>query len=432
MLQTPLKLFTFQEDTVGQILYFLKEKNKERSCYCALEMGLGKTICAIRAAKYLNAENILIICPAIMRYTWEAEIMKWGVSADIDVILASKQTLLYKKYTIVSYDIARSDVFINKLPAKIDLLILDESHYIKTRKTKRAVAILEKIWHLAAYRLALSGTPFTQSVADGYTLFNKMLPEKFTNYYSFINEYAYQKPTPWGVKIIGARNTKKLSKIIKSNFYIRLKKDEVLKDLPPKIYTEIKLGAEYLLKTTKEENDRLETDIADYAKTAVVPHSLAEHRRLQAELKVPAIAEFASNLLENNIPVVLFAYHREFIRKLSAALAKFKPVIITGDTSAKDRFDYVEAFQEAKTNLFIGQFTAAGTGITLTRASHVILAELDWSPAVINQSVDRLHRIGQKNSVNIYYFVVKDSLEEYIVKVLINKTETFKAVLDRK
>src|SRR3989304_5335105 len=177
MIYTKLKLFPFQEETVGQILFFLKEKNKERACYLALEMGLGKTICAIRAAEYLNAKNILIICPAIMRYTWEAEIMKWGVSADIDVILASKQPLLYKKYTIVSYDIARSDVFINKLPAKIDLLILDESHYIKTRKTKRTVAILEKIWHLATYRLALSGTPFTQSVADGYTLFNKMLPE---------------------------------------------------------------------------------------------------------------------------------------------------------------------------------------------------------------------------------------------------------------
>ncbi len=160
------------------------------------------------------------------------------------------------------------------------------------------------------------------------------------------------------------------------------------------------------------------------------PKAIATKRREQALKKVDPIVEFVENLLSQNEPVVLFAYHREIIRLLAEKLKKYNPVLITGDTAANDRAKVVEEFQGAKTDLFIGQIAAAGVGITLTRSRVCVLAELDWSPAVIAQAVDRLHRISQRNAVDVYFFTVEGSVEVDIQSTLMNKSKTFKTILE--
>ena len=162
----------------------------------------------------------------------------------------------------------------------------------------------------------------------------------------------------------------------------------------------------------------------------MLPKNLAEHRRMQGEKKLEPIIEWLSDQLENNIPIVCFAYHRSVITKLVEHFKEAAPAVITGDTSAQERFDAVQKFQSGGTNLFIGQINAAGVGITLTRSSTVCLAELDWSPAVLAQAWDRVHRIGQVNTVDVYYFVVKDSLDESINNVVVSRARIFKKVLD--
>jgi SNF2 family DNA or RNA helicase len=98
-------------------------------------------------------------------------------------------------------------------------------------------------------------------------------------------------------------------------------------------------------------------------------------------------------------------------------------------TGRIEREKAIELFQGGKTNLFIGQIAAAGIGITLTRASHCILAECDYSPATMSQAINRLHRIGQKNSVNVYFLLVEDSSEYDIMQILVDKIKAFDQVL---
>jgi len=430
-------LFPFQAKACMEMLRFL---DKGQGVYNACEQGLGKTIQTIVTLNAIGATQTLIICPAVMRLVWEDELKKWSTTPGnhTKVILTSSDLVgLFEfsssSYVVISYDLAsRYAPELSK--HNWHALVLDESHYLKSKSSKRTRAILGTIWDKATYHICLSGTPFTQSVIDGFTLFNKLSPDKFPNFYQFANKYAYQKITPWGIKYFGVRNHEELSKTIRERFYIRYRKEDVLKELPDKVFTRITLPASLGVGAERERQVQTDAELSFQSlKIGAVPKiagNLAKIRSEQGLLKVSSVSEFCKNLLEEETPIVLFAYHREFIRQLAEALNEFKPVIITGDTDAKERFENVKAFQEGKTNFFIGQITAAGTGITLTRSSTVVLGELDWSPAVISQAVDRCHRIGQKDTVNVYYFVVKDSLDEKIANVIIDKAKTFAKVLE--
>ena len=196
------------------------------------------------------------------------------------------------------------------------------------------------------------------------------------------------------------------------------------------------LPAKYAVMPEKDAKEVLNAEVAGVIRALeedrgfMLPKNLAEHRRMQGEKKLEPIIEWLSDQLENNIPIVCFAYHRSVIAKLVEHFKEAAPAVITGDTSAQERFDAVQKFQSGGTNLFIGQINAAGVGITLTRSSTVCLAELDWSPAVLAQAWDRVHRIGQVNTVDVYYFVVKDSLDESINNVVVSRARIFKKVLD--
>jgi len=432
------QLYPFQSKAVSQMLAFLRSPTS--GVYNAAEMGVGKTIMAIECMNQLGCLSALIICPAVMRHTWAKELATWEKMPSIDTCIVETSfdtnRIPLSDRVIISYDLAARHAA--KLASKTwEFLILDEAHYLKNRKAKRTKEIMTHVWPKARYRMALSGTPFTQSIIDGYTLFSALAPDKFTNFYAFADRYAFRRETPWGIKYVGIKNAEELSQIIRKRFYIRMKKEEVLKELPPKTFSRITLPAAYSLKppadeeaAVKRELEALKLKLNRDETLAVLPASIAAQRRLQGEKKLPAVVEFITDLLEQDIPVVAFAYHRNFIHELSRHLSAFKPVVITGDTSGRERAACVESFQSGGTNLFIGQFTAAGVGITLTRSSTVVCAELDWSPAVIAQAVDRTHRIGQECPVTIYYFVVKDSLEEGIVETVMGKARTFAQVVE--
>lgn len=430
-------LFPFQAQAIASMCGFLRATG---GCYNACEQGLGKSIMAIVTCNVLIARKKLIICPAVMRHTWAKELSIWEAqpSAGIVVVDSSRELFSTKiaETTVVSYDLAsRHSDYLSK--DDWDAIVFDEAHYLKNRNAKRTQRILSALWPKARYKIALSGTPFTQSVVDGFTLFNAFAPDEFPNFWQFANRYAYKKITPWGSKFYGVRNAEELSNKIRSRFYIRFKKEEVLKELPPKTFSRISLPETFSLTPSKSEAETVKEQTAIFLKrietgegTSVLPASLAAQRRLQGEKKLPAVIDFVRDLLEQEIPVVVFAYHRNFISKLSEALHMFNPAVITGDTSAYERTRLVEHFQGGGTNCFIGQFTAGGVGITLTRSSTVVLGELDWSPAVVAQATDRVHRIGQKDAVTAYYFVVRDSLEEGIVETVMNKAKTFAQVVE--
>jgi SWI/SNF-related matrix-associated actin-dependent regulator 1 of chromatin subfamily A len=440
-------LYPFQIEAIEKTIHFLRV-NPTSSCYNACEMGLGKTIQAIVALNTLGYKKVLVVCPAIMRLVWADEIRAWSepLSPSYTILKGSDITGMFKvpwNWLITSYDLASSANLLRYLQdLPFDAIICDEAHYLKNSKAKRTKAVLQHLFPKAKYHLALSGTPFTTRIVDGYTLFHRMLPSRFPDFPSFADEFSHCRIMHISGRAIrdyyGVKNADVLRTIIRQNFYVRYTKEEVLKDLPPKQFNKIALPVEYAV-VPKEVSKREELETqANLIRQALeagnpappLPASLAEHRRLQGEKKVPAVIEFVQNLLDQDIPVVLFAWHRNVIAALHLAFGKYNPGVITGDTAPGARRTAVAAFQSGETLLFIGNMGAAGVGITLTTSSTVVLAELDWSPTVVSQAIDRLHRIGQRDVVNVYYFSVENSLDESIEHVLMNRVRDFKKVLE--
>jgi SNF2 family DNA or RNA helicase len=138
-----------------------------------------------------------------------------------------------------------------------------------------------------------------------------------------------------------------------------------------------------------------------------------------------------NSLEDNNNKLIIAAHHHDVIDELMEGLAEFNPVKLTGETKEADRQAAVDRFQnDPDCRVFIGSITAAGVGITLTASSHVIFAELDWTPGNITQMEDRAHRIGQTDTVLVQHIVLADSLDARMAKMLVEKQEIIDSALD--
>lgn len=430
------ELLPFQIEAVEKMLSFLRTN---RGVYNAAEMGLGKSIMTIAAINAGKPRTVLIICPAVMRLTWADELSKW-LTREYTVQVALKRgDPINADIVILSYNLAAEESYAKALAArKFDFLVCDESHYLKSRSAKRTKSVLGTIWGSARYKIALSGTPFTQSVVDGFTLFHLLAPEIFPNFHRFAESYAYSRLTPWGRKYFGVKNPEALSSLIRGKFFIRYKKSEVLTSLPDRTFSRITLGKEYSITLSKDEQseyDEYKKRLEEipphlYRSLPQPPKSIGTLRQKQTLLRVTPIIEFCKNFLEQDIPILLWCWHLSVIDKFKEAFYEYAPAVIQGQTNARDRFEAVRRFQDGETNLFIGQMAAAGVGITLTRGSTVIFAELDYSPAVIDQAISRVHRHTQKNAVTAYYFHVPGSFDEQIVNTVLQKMKAFKQVID--
>lgn len=420
--------------------------HSNQGCYNACEMGLGKSVQAVVATNSLRPGDnpmILVICPAVMRLVWQEEFLKWGCyGKPTEVIVLKSKTDLdtkpYRRITIVSYELAATEEFKKWLYFNVDFLILDEAHYLKNPKAKRTKSILKHVWPKCNYRICLSGTPFTNNVTDGFTLFNKLAPYEFPDFWSFANTYAYRKNNGFGITYEGLRNADKLRKIINSRFFLRKTKSQVLTELPSKVYKKVMLDESYAYKLTKEQRALQEAYYADlrkllqsdeFARVPPPPVSIMTIRREQGLKKVEAVADYVEILLEQNVPCVLFGIFRDVLDRFEERFQKYKPAVIHGDVNAEKRFEAITRFQSGDTNLFIGQITAAGVGITLTRAANVVFSELSYSPAEISQACDRVHRVGQKESVTIHYFAVEKSVDETIIDSVMSKARVFAEIL---
>ena len=147
--------------------------------------------------------------------------------------------------------------------------------------------------------------------------------------------------------------------------------------------------------------------------------------------KVPKAIEHITEVLESEEKVVVFAHHRDVLDKLYKAFED-KAVLLTGDTPMEERKEIVDHFQtDPNCKLFIASIKAGGIGITLTASSTVIFVELDWTPAIISQAEDRLHRIGQENAVLVQHLVINGSIDSKIAKMCVRKQEVITQVLDK-
>jgi SWI/SNF-related matrix-associated actin-dependent regulator of chromatin subfamily A-like protein 1 len=395
------------------------------------EPGLGKTIQTIGVINVCNYNKIVIICPASLIYNWQNELNKWLKESLNLQIIKNGHTKIKEDTQIVigSYHLICNDFIQNQISSKTwDLVIIDEAHYLKNPKALRTKKILGKETFLkkASKIMLLTGTPILNRPIEIYPILRTLFPKvlgKYNRYQAFTERYCGAHQTIMGWDVSGSSNEEELGENLKKVMIRRYKKD-VIKDLPDKIYQVIDLDpgqAEIKNIVNREKlmyEDLKNSGLNLYAELATV-------RRELGEAKVPHVVNHILMLLESGIDkLVVFAHHKNVVDALSAAFSKNNiiNVVVKGDTSITQRQEHVTEFQNnPNVKIFVGNITSAGVGITLTAAYQVVFAEFSWSPAEIQQAIDRCHRIGQKNCVIAQFLTIQNSLDSYMIKTIIDK-----------
>jgi len=409
-------LFPYQQTGAA----FLAQKGR---ALLADEPGLGKTAQAIAACDSLGARYVTVVCPASVRENWKREFRRFS---NTDPVLH-----------VASYDAAarKGDYF----TSAIDVLILDESHYLKTRTAKRTKAIFGPkcdgvggLVERAKHVFCLTGTPTPNNPSELWPMLRAVMPDaitpesgKPTSYWGFVSQYCCTRDNGFGVEIVRGKNLDKLKERL-SPFVLRRKKSEVLKDLPPITFDELPLTSIDALKALKGHDaemklirDTLEKKGVDGL--AEVASHVASLRRVIGLSKVGLVVEWVKEWLDGGGgKIVLFAYHRDVIAHLQNAFGSLAQSV-TGSTHPGDRQRCVDEFQHGHASIFIGQITAAGTGITLTAASDMVFVESSWVPAENEQAAMRIHRIGQKNACIVRFATLAGSLDEQIQRACLRK-----------
>ncbi len=398
------------------------------------DMGLGKTLQVIAMLHTQKQGTSIVIAPASLLLNWQDEITKFAPTMKCKVVHGSKQQRQeiineYKKYDVIvtSYDYIRRDI---DMYSELDFyyIVLDEAQYIKNQKTKSAIAV-KKV--NAKHRLALTGTPIENSLAELWSIFDFLMKGYLYSYSYFQKNFEYPI-----VREKDVEAQEKLKKLI-TPFVLRRTKKEVLKELPDKIEKTItvpfneeekKVYFANLLQVSKELQQQMEVDKVNKIEILSMLTRLrqicCEPRILYDEFKTPssklqACLDIIQTHKENNKKVLLFSSFTSVLALVEEELKKqdIKYFILTGAVSKEKRRELVHKFQNDDTTVFLISLKAGGTGLNLTAAEAVIHYDPWWNMSVQSQATDRAHRIGQKNVVQVFKMIMEDSIEQKIAQL---------------
>lgn len=410
-----------------QALEFAIER---RNSYLALDMGLGKTATAIAviAEALANGKGpALIVVPPSLRLTWVKEFAKFAPSIHVEVLRGRSTHSLPPADVYIMGDATVNDWAQdgdpNSLVGKVNTLIVDEAHRVKTPnagRTKGVIRISQGIED--GYRVLLSGTPTpngrnyemgSQIDILGDDAWDAVGGKgKFYTYYCPVERDANGKLNRFGKRT--NNDSLGLNSCMTGSFMMRMKRHEVL-ELPNKGRTAVHVAGEgkavkdYLLA-----EQSLVAYLAGEGKDwraasrneALV--RLTVMRKLAGECKINGIIAHVKELLDNTLTsdegVFLVAEHHSVMDRLMLGLSKYGAVAINGMYNDSEKEESAKYFNTGKARVLVGQVKSAGVGLTLHgdgRNHRVMICQLPWSPADLTQAEDRLHRIGQINDVEV-------------------------------
>jgi SNF2 family DNA or RNA helicase len=453
-------LFPYQRDGV----MFLEEKNGR--ALLADEMGLGKTIQALGFIQLHKKDSpAVVVCPSSAKYTWEDEANDWLENPKVVVLSGEKSEPIDPTVNLIIINFEILHHWLAKIRAlKPQIIIIDEIHYIKNKKTIRYQAV-KKLKLRVPYLIGLSGTPIENRPVELYPIVNMINPSIFANEWHYKQRYCGAVHNGFGWSFKGSSNEDELFQILTDSVMIRRLKKDVLPDLPDKLYSFIPIKIDNWKEYKRAEDDYVQyiEDMTElelrkamhsffnegYEDTVkIVDHKLEALKKKKSEKanplaqmealktlvakgKLKEIIKYVYDFLETGKKIVLFCEHL-FVIDVFMEEFKGKIVKIDGSVPPKKRRDNVKAFQDNdKIQIFIGN-KAAEINITLTAASDVGIIEYPQKPGSLKQRIDRLHRIGQKYNVNVRYFVGKNTIDERIAHMLDEKQRTISKVLDGK
>lgn len=369
-----------------------------------------------------------------MIYNWEDEIAKFSKTLNCISITGAKakRTLGIQNYRdydllITSYDYLRRDVDLYQ-DHGFECIVLDEAQNIKNQKTKNAQFVKRL---KANHRIALSGTPIENSLAELWSIFDFLMPGYLYSYHYFKQEYEIPITLDEDEK-----TTKRLRNLV-NPFILRRTKKEVLKELPDKVdhkymlefsVSEKKLYLANLAMVNKEMQAKMKEvhfdRIAILAMLTKLRQICCDARLVYDNIKEPstkinATISLIKTLTENNKKILLFSAFTSLLDLVSNQLDKeqISYYMLTGSTNKEERRKLVNNFNEDDTRVFLISLKAGGTGLNLTSAEAVIHIDPWWNLSAQNQATDRAHRIGQNANVQVYRMIMKDSIEEKILKM---------------
>jgi SWI/SNF-related matrix-associated actin-dependent regulator 1 of chromatin subfamily A len=401
-----------------------------RTSYLALDMGLGKTATSIA----IIAESIvrgkapaLIVVPPSLRLTWVKEFAKFAPSISVEVLRGRATRPLPPADVYIIGDSTVGDwsdpLDPNTLVGKIQTLIVDEAHRVKSPKAGRTQGVIRIANSISdGYKVLLSGTPTPNG--RNYEMGSQIdvLGDdawlavggkgKFYTYYCPIERDDKGKLNRFGKRT--NNDSLGLNKCMTDSFMMRMKRGEVL-DLPNKgrnaVHVEgLGKAVKDYLKAEQSLIEYLAGEGRDW-KAAARNEALVRltiMRKLAGECKVKGIILHVRELFESSLAdgegVFLVAEHHDVMFKLREGLAKYGVVAVNGMMDDKEKDESVRLFNSGKARVLVGQVKSAGVGLTLHgdgRNHHAIICQLPWSPSDLTQAEDRLHRIGQINDVNV-------------------------------
>ena len=395
------------------------------------DMGLGKTLQAIALLSNLHEEKkkkSMVIMPKSLIYNWENEIKKFAPKLKVGVYYGiNRDFSSLKKVDVIltTYGTIRNDIE-NLLEHKFDLLILDESQNIKNinSQTTKAVLLLN-----AKKRVALSGTPIENNLLELYSLFRFLNPEMFGSVQRFTNSYILPIQ-----KYSDTSTIEELKKKIYP-FLLRRVKKEVLEDLPDKIeklvYVDMndehrrfyeerrKYYYSLLEKNTSSQGnfDKFFVLQAINELRHIVSSPELETKKIISSKK-EVLIENVIEAIENNHKVLVFVNYLSSIESICDSLKenKIKYLKMTGQT--KDRQTLVDKFQnDSRYKVFVMTLKTGGVGLNLVSADTIFIYDPWWNTTVENQAIDRAYRLGQDKTVFAYKMIMRNTIEEKILKL---------------
>ena len=436
------KLMNFQKEGLD---FLLKSSG---NALLADEMGLGKTV---QTLSYVSTEKqtfpVLIVAPLVTLKNWEREIEKFlkrksrngriveSESPSVTLIRTGKSKELPKSdMYVINYELLlKRSEDIEKLG--IRTIVCDEVHNLRSKTTQKYKAV-KKLAALSTvhYRIGLSGTPIYNRGSEIWPIIDILKPGLLGSFKEFCEYFCYVNDK--GKAIVLENKRASLRNELQKHVMLRRKKSDVLKELKDKVrYKEvIASDTEFYLEELDKIWKKLESEQkeaqTEFSKSASYHRAIQSERQIAGVAKLPHVINFVKNIMEIEESVVVFCHHKVIHKLLHESLQEFSPVSIIGGQSDNLRQDQIDKFQKGESKLMIAGIRAGNVGINLTKAKYVIFAELDWSPAIHRQAEDRLHRIGQKNTVFAYYLIGNGTLDDHVASILVDKSYEIDAIMD--
>jgi SNF2 family DNA or RNA helicase len=418
------------------------------------DMGLGKTIQVIGFLEVLRYRNItdfqLIVVPTSLVYNWISEIKKFAPLLNVSVFESKNKNVYHESWSavpphivIITYGLLTENVELLK-QYKWNSVIYDEAQNLKNITSQRTTAARS----LSAKSVfCITGTPMENHFGEYFSLIDLCVPGALGDYGDFRQVFSLEtfekkklqeeinylrvKTSPLVLRRIKSEMLEQLPDKFESTILLPFEKEQL------KIYRDIAISWNEKIKSVIDKDNQTNTQLEMLtallrlrqvcSNPAMIEDVLYKKNPPKFELLLESVSEIyekgESVLIFTNFLATLFELEKRFKE------SGYKTHVIHGALSAKKRQIELDQFQNnPEASILIMTLKTGGVGLNLTKASYVFHIEPWWNPAAENQATDRAHRIGQKKSVQVYKYIMKDSIEEKIQELKVKKNNAFDAL----